>query len=85
MGLYDTIVLDVNCYRCGKSRMECQTKDFPDKICRWFEVGEDTGHKEVSEVEAIVLCPKCKNYFFINIFLDNGIITPRYELLDTKD
>lgn len=94
MGMYDTMYLNVKCPYCGRvSEMDVQTKDLECDL-NDYRVGDYVSDK-YNYVDGVTNCPynDCKanilskkicnlpQYFYIKIFLENGKLTDRYELI----
>lgn len=99
--MYDSAFIDIRCPFCGKtSEIECQTKQL-DRCLDVWRKGDFVGDKTLQYLECIADCQskECMDYkkniigfqsgfgriFYVNIILNEGIITGEYEIKYTSE
>jgi hypothetical protein len=89
MGMYDIIILDVKCPRCGKKELrECQTHDLDDDMMR-YEKG-DYISDQFNYLHCITSCNCTEKagkefHFNLRIYLVDGVITEVYSYIRNRD
>jgi hypothetical protein len=99
MGMFDSIYLNIKCPYCGKeSEMEAQTKELESELQVWKK-GDSIGTDKYNYLVCIADChsDECMEHelkrvgyrsgfgrgFDVKIFIDKGIVTGDYEIVET--
>ena len=99
--MFDSAWIDIKCPYCGQtSKIECQTKELDCTLECWNK-GDFVGDKTLPYLECIADChsDECMDWqtkkdgyrsgfgrmFFVNVKLDEGVVTGDYEITDASD
>lgn len=101
MGMFDSAYIDIKCPYCGqKSEIECQTKELDCSLDVWRK-GDFVGDKTLTHLDCIADCrsKECMDFeekrigyrsgfgrmFYVNVKLEDGIVTGEYEITDASE
>lgn len=97
MGMFDSIILTMNCPYCFlESNIECQTKEL-DCYLNVFKQGDYIGTDQYNFLNCIADCQtqQCKEYtinkigyssgfgrhFYVKVYLHQGIVTGKFKII----
>ena len=83
MGMYDEILINIKCPKCGKKReWRVQTKGFDCTLGEYY-VGDKVNNDDFPTTICIGNCPNCYKKEWILVFIEDNVITDKYELVNS--
>ena len=83
MGMYDELLIQIKCPKCGKRReWRTQTKGFECTLGE-YHVGDEVENDEYPTTLCIGNCPNCRRREWILVFIEDNVITDKYEIVDS--
>ncbi len=82
MGLFDTILIQVTCPKCGTKDKDVQTKAL-DSSMQTFSVGDALPQERAWIKEGWIMgtgyCENCQATYDVRVFISNGTISGQWE------
>ena len=81
--MYDELLIQIKCPKCGKRReWRTQTKGFECMLGE-YHVGDEVENDYYPTTICIGNCPNCMKQEWILVFIEDNVITDKYEIVDS--